>query len=398
MAYKTLADLATDRLKVDMNEKIADLDPNANPFLTLTKKISKKSAGNMKFEWMENSLDTLWDTLAGAHTKDAGNLNVSHRERFHLYDVIMVPETGVHYLVDTAPSGTGAGTISVTTLSSADAAASSGENVRIVSNAYEEGSDPSTSKTSSATTQYNYIQIQKDSFQLSRATLQSELHGGDDLKYQTKIAGIEHARKIESHLWFGVRASVAAGTTIGGSATEGILYTTGGILGQFLTTNSNAAVTQVSNGILTEATFLAWLRDVFTYDSDKPRYVFCSALVAEAISGWAGAKLKVLPKDKTYGININRYICAHGEVYIINNRRIFEAGAAANGTDYAGYAVALELGSVTYRYLEGSDTWLQTAIQTPGSLRRKDEYVTYFGLEFHNVEKHGLLYGVTDWS
>lgn len=396
MAYKKYSDLATDRLKIDMNDVIADLDPNANPFLQLTKKISKKPATQHKFEWMENSLDTWWDTLAGAHTADAGTLNVSHKEYFHKYDLVLVPETGVYYIVDQAPSGTGAGTISVVTLSANDADATSGENVRIVGNAYEMGSDPATSRYVSATTQYNYIQIQKNAFELSDSVIQSDLYGGDDLKYQTKIFGIEHARQIESALWFGQRKELTTANqgNLGGSDT---LYTTGGVLGQWLTTSSNAAVTN-ANGTLTEAAFLAWLRDVFAYDSDKPRYIFCSALVAEAISGWAAGKLKMVPKDKSYGIKIDRYECAHGEIYIINNRRIFEAGAAANKTDYAGYAVALELGSITYRYLQGKDTYLQTNIQTPGAQRRKDEYVTYFGLEFHNVEKHGLLYGVTGWS
>ena len=398
MAYKTVGDVATYRQLYDW-DTIAELDENAAPLTLLLKKLAKEASTSEEFRWDEGSLDERWDVLSAGHTQDDGELDVTNYTRFHKYDVLLIPETGVRYLVENTPSTTA---IHVLTLTSADVTATSGENVRILGPAYEEGSDKSIPQFDSVSDKYNYIQQVKTSFEVSRSVMQSEFEGGKELARLHNKKGIEHAIRLESTLWFGERSKTAA-------ASLGELYSSDSVAGQILTTNgvinliksgTGAAVSAVSGGTLRETTFLSWLRDLFAYSPEKPRYIFANKIAAEAFgTGWPGGKLKMIPKDRTYGISVWQYECVHGTVYLINNRRMFDVGdGGSTKTDYSGYVVGLEMGSLKYRYLQGCDTKLQTAIQAIGAQRRMDEFYTYMGLQLTNPEKHGVLTGVTDWA
>jgi len=63
--------------------------------------------------------------------------------------------------------------------------------------------------------------------------------------------------------------------------------------------------------------------------------------------------------------------------------------------EYGGYGVLLDMECLKYRPLNGRDTQLETNIQDPDLDGWKDMYMTDAGLEFRQVERHGLIYGIT---
>jgi len=126
-----------------------------------------------------------------------------------------------------------------------------GENILIIGNAYKEGSDKSTPRQEAATMNYNYTQIFKDGFGISKTLMASKTYGGDE---------------------YG---------------------TMGGVL-EFLE-NGGAKTKSVST--LTETAWNDWLRDIFEYHSSEPRYIFCSGLILQAINTWGASKLQLMPKD-----------------------------------------------------------------------------------------------------
>jgi hypothetical protein len=65
------------------------------------------------------------------------------------------------------------------------------------------------------------------------------------------------------------------------------------------------------------------------------------------------------------------------------------------GAVYGGYAAAIDMANVGYRYLNGRDTSLKTNIQANDVDGRRDEYLTEAGLEVKLPKTHGLLTGVT---
>jgi len=56
--------IAEHRLRIDMSEKIAELEPNASPLITLTKKMKRRRVvTNPEFNWMEQDPGNRWDAI-----------------------------------------------------------------------------------------------------------------------------------------------------------------------------------------------------------------------------------------------------------------------------------------------------------------------------------------------
>ncbi len=92
---------------------------------------------------------------------------------------------------------------------------------------------------------------------------------------------------------------------------------------------------------------------------------------------------------------ITQYLSPHGTVNLIKDVALEHAGAVSNTSYYGGYAFAIELEDVVYRFLQNRDIQMETDIQHPGDDSLKDQYIAEVGCEFHNEKKHGRLTGVT---
>jgi len=103
----------------------------------------------------------------------------------------------------------------------------------------------------------------------------------------------------------------------------------------------------------------------------------------------------MFPKDKTYGIAISQYLSPHGTVNLVKEILLENAGGVSSTAYYGGYAAAVELEDVIYRYLQNRDVQFETEIQHPADDFYKDQFIAEVGLEFHNEQKHGELTGVT---
>lgn len=211
------------------------------------------------------------------------------------------------------------------------------------------------------------------------------MYGGTDLSVTRKLQGIEHAKDIERALILGERAEYTTSTSGTKAATTHPIRLTGGVL-SFVSTNVKDAGTQV-----TETEFEDWLEDVFRYGSAS-RLLICSAKWISIINGWARGKLQTVPRDKSYGIALTEYLSGHGTLYL-HKHKLME------GTIYGGYAIAIDIEDVMYRYLSANgvnrDTKLRIDIGTPGADAQTDEYLSECGLHLTNEKKHGYIYGPT---
>ena len=98
--------------------------------------------------------------------------------------------------------------------------------------------------------------------------------------------------------------------------------------------------------------------------------------------------------NKLDGIAITQYLSPHGTVNLVKDV-VLEYRDISYSSYYGGYAFAMELEDVVYRYLQNRDIQMETDIQHPGDDFLKDQYICEVGCEFHSEKKHGLLYGVT---
>jgi hypothetical protein len=272
-------------------------------------------------------------------------------------------------------------------ITAAGLSAAAGADVVIIGSAFEEGSSSTalstlSTKTSVAT---NYLQIFRKSVEITKSMANTELYGGEDRPYQRKKKGIELMRDLERAFMFGEPLQDAASyDTTAAHARR----TTGGIF-HYISSNSTAA-----GGALTETEFEGFLRTVFRYGSNT-RYLFCAPIVLSVISLWAQGKLQMFPKDQTYGIAISQYVSPHGTINLVKELMLENAGGVSSTSYYGGYAAAVELEDVVYRYLQNRDVQFETEIQHPADDFYKDQYICEVGMEFHNEQKHGELTGVT---
>jgi hypothetical protein len=373
---------------VDFADKIYLLQPEAAPLYVLVSRLNKRPAINTTIQWPENDLNPTWSSLSASATSAATALAVATGEGvyFNKYDIVKVPSTGEVILVTlTAANGiTGIRGYGSTTAASAANAAT----MVILGSAFEEGSASTAlyTKSRQASLQWNCLQIMRKSVEVTNTMLNSDLYGGDIRSYERKVKGIELMRDMEHVFLFGERLE---DTSAGKDASLTHARRTSGGLNYYITTNATAV-----GGILAETDFEAFIRTVTRF-GEGDIYLFAAPLIISTISQWAQGKLNMYPKDKTYGISIAQYLSPHGTINLVKDYMLENAGSVSNTAYYGGYAFAVKLDDVVYRYLQNRDVTMEADIQHPGDDFVKDQYICEVGMEFHNQEKHGLLTGVT---
>jgi hypothetical protein len=359
---------------IDMSDVIFLLQPSAAPLTVLLSKLQSRPAINPKFEWLEDDLQARWDEVNSTTNipSTQTNIPVKNISYFTVQDIVKVPATGEVMLVTAVDTENNQITVIRGYGTTPAATIPAGALLVILGNAIREGAKAPEMKTTKVVAKYNYTQIFRTPFGVTGTLANSELYGGPDLPTQRKKKGIEHAVDIERAFLFGEPKEDLTG--------EQPRRTTGGVL-YFVRSN----VYNV-NGSLTLSKLEEFCKMLFQYGSDV-KFLFCSPTVLSAISLLAGDKLRLLPREQTFGLNITRYISPHGELNIIKHRLLEKA--------YDGWAIGLDLKNLWYRPLQGRDTILKTNIQDNDEDAEKDEYITECGLMLTLGQTHAIMKGVT---
>ena len=367
-----------DRRVVDMAKKIALLEPNKSPLITLTKRLSTKPTINPIFHWLEDELQAKWSKVSTAEANVAAtDLVVSDIELFRVGFLVKVPRTGEIMRVTDVTASTDTITVKRSFGTTAAAAILQNDPIVILGSAEAEGGLATTPLSVVTSTVFNYTQIFKTAVQLSKTQEASELYGGSDRAYQRLKKGIEHAVDLERAAWFGEKAEDNTGSTP--------VRSTGGVM-SFIETN---AVSYDASDSLTEDNFeKEFLEGLFRYGSSK-KTLFASSRVISVINSWGRDKIQTVVGEETYGLKIYRYISAHGELNIVKHQ-LFE------GAVYGKMGVALDLdaGEVAWRPLSGRDTKLRTGIEPNDADYYLDEYITEGGFQIKLPKVHGIIENV----
>jgi hypothetical protein len=374
---KDTRNITQNRLVIDMSSDIGLLKPDDAALLSFLKLAKNKSqtASNPKFEWMEDGLAPRWDAVNNASGIASGvtTVAVDNGTYFSANDIVKVPRTGEVLLV------TAIATNDLTVIRgygvTAAAALVDNDPLVIVGNVNEEFAGIRTMKTTGLTPMYNYTQIWRTPFGVSRTAQKTKLYGPSELSYQQMKKGVEHKKDMERSLIFGERKE-----DVSGSHPK---RATGGAL-SFLTANNYDA-----SGALTQSEFDNNISEVVFKYGSKDKILYASARLLSVINGWALGKLMIDQEAKKFGLSVFKYVTPFGTYNIINGMHTLE------GAVYGGYGLILDPENIKYRPLEGSDTSLRTNIQNNDADGRIDEYLTEGGLEVRNKETHAVLTGVT---
>lgn len=366
----------SDRVVVPMSDKISELQPEASPLLVLTKKLNTKSTSNYKFEWMED--DLLGRNTAFAGTTETGThgtslaITTGTGVLVAVGDILKNTVTGEMVLVSAVSTDTltvtrGYGETAATNMTN-------GDKLLIIANANMQGAGSPAEKYNNPSTVYNYTQIFRTPFSITRTLDKTALIGGPELARLRKKKGIEHAISIEMAFLFGERKLDTNGAQP--------LTTTRGLL-KFLSASPNNV--SKAKGSVVEADFDAFLEKLFYYGTSKEKIFLASPMLITKINSWAKGRLEIIQSDmdKTYGLNVMRYVSAFGALNIIQHPLLINA--------YDGYGIALDMNELSYRPLSDSDTRLKTNIQANDEDGQRDEYITEAGLELRLPALHGMF-------
>jgi len=387
---KGTGDLSTYRLKVDIGDGIALLDPNENPFTLMTRKVGKRIAKQPKVSWLEDVLQPEVDQVSVGTTSVQTSIEVKNTTYFAVGDLVQVFDSYeimyVNSITDSAIvvsrnyPGVSAGSTGISTALVAD------DYLIRLSNANEEGAAAPQAKMTVETQVDNYTQIIRTPFELTETELNSLMHGEQDLPYETRKKAIEHSRKLEYAAIWGIPSYSGVGTT-GGKP----MRTMGG-LWWYLKENASSG-NLANQAELTEDEFLAWIRNCFRYGSSK-KVMFACPLILSAIEKWGLSKLQTVSSDNTYGINISKWTSPHGDIAIVNHKMLEGPAPGTAG----GWAFLLDMAKIKYAHLQNRDTKLKTNIQEPSEDRYEAEYLTEASLEIKNPNCHGAIYNVTSFA
>jgi len=367
------ANINTDRIIVDMSNKISLLKPAEYPLTVLTSKMGKRSTHNYKFEWLEDDLSAVWISCKTGETGVTTSLILQTDEGAltAVGDLLKVVSSG-EILKVTAIS---TDTLTVTRAygETASVQIDADMKILILGNANMQGSGAPAEKSTNTATVYNYTQIIKTPFSVTNTLEAMKLYGGSEYNRIANRKGIEHGRSIEQAILFGERKL----DTSGGQP----LSTTGGVL-KFLSGTDNVVETTVA--LLDLDALFDFCEKVFTYGSKKKTWLV-SAKMLTTVNKIAADYLNIIQSDKdtTLGLNVTEFVSPHGTLSMVQHP-LFVQG-------YEGYSMVLDLEELTYRPLTGRDTSLKTNIQNNDEDGRRDQYLTEIGLEIKQTKKHGML-------
>lgn len=381
--------VASEQRVIDIAKPILLLEPDAAPLTVITKSIQNggnvSSCDDYKYSWEEDERDVRFDAVneGAGFTSGETTIKVDTSEIFYASSLVKVPRTGEMLFVKEVESGK----IKVTRGFAGTSAAALVDNdpLFVVGAVAEEGSLSFAARSKNPVKIDNYTEIFKTSIEASGSWLSSANQTTPhDWVHQHKKKNIEHLLDIEHAALFG---SPSTQTGAGG----GRLSTTGGAL-YFLKENN-----QDAGGTLTEAEWESFVRSVCRYGNKKTAFV--SALVLSVINNFAVGRLQTIQadNDRTYGLSIMEYVCAHGTIKLIKHNLL-------EGATWGGYAVVCDMQKAApgYRYLGGKDapkggrdTKLFANRQENDRDGQKDEIISECGFQFQQVKTGGVLTGVT---
>lgn len=349
---------------VQMEDEIFLLEPNRTGLTMLANRVSRRSEGRSLFEWLEDERTPETTQVSGSQTAGDTTIEVDNPDYADVNSTARNQRTGEVVLITAVNASDW--TVTRSWGGTAAAAMNDNDTFTILGGTAAEGADPEDSRATQLSRNYNYMEIVRDPFGVSRSLMHTETYGGDRLSYLQRARGIEHAVKLELKAWFQERNEDTSGNYPRRSM--------GGIDEVITTTRKNFG------GNLTLVELFDWSEDAHRYGSDT-KVLFCSRSVTSAISLLAAGRLQTVPSTETFGMNVKELLTPHGR-WLVVTHDLF------TGNQFANRAYSIDLANIGWRYLEDSDTKLTTNIQSPGADLRKDEFLTEAGIVRKQEQTH----------
>lgn len=385
------------RLVRNINETIAELEPNIAPMLTFLLKMNKRSKTiTPVIEFLEEDYIARYAASAATvgNTTSANTIAVDDGGKFAVGDVFNIPKAVTS---STAPEICRVTTISGNTITVTRAFAGStidtignAAALRLIGSAHEEGGVLPNAKSGSPATLTTYTQIFKRVIDLANTLIASKQYGdgGSERKRLHKKALKEFKEQLNAALLWG---KAYQGLTAGDNSKP--LRTTMGLNSRISTNIVDAG------GVLTPKLFNTWMEAGCRYGS-REKMMVVSSRIMQAINAWQINHLNVSQTETVYGVKVNKIMSPFGVEFMLVNDWMLEDNVANQGFKGLGFIVDMEC--LEYKYLEGDgmnrDTKIYEDVVEDGSDRTVDQILAEVGFVIGEEKKHAKLFNVTDYQ
>ena len=353
-----------DQIVTSMKDVIFMLEASKTPLTLLANEVTSSVEDNPKIEWLEDERTPDVDRInAGNLGSGDTTLTVDNSNYFTVNSTFRVQRTGEVILVTAIP---GATTLTVTRGWGGTSGANllDNDSLTIMGGTAKEGAAIETSRATKTASKYNYTEIIRDPFGVTRTAMGTRMYGGNPLSHLQKARGIEHAVKMELKAWFQERALDVSGDEPRRSM--------GGIDELISTTR------KTFGGHLTLVELFDWAEDAFRYGSDT-KTLFLAPGPTSNVALLAAGRLTTVPSTETYGINVKELLTPHGRWLLIKHNLF-------TGDTYGTRGYSIDLANIGWAWFVDAQAVLSTNLQVGGTDKRKDEYLSECSL-FRMVEK-----------
>lgn len=245
----------------------------------------------------------------------------------------------------------------------------------LMGSAYAEGTDAPPAVSRNPIKYFNYTQIFKNTYELSKTADKTTYRTGDAWSNDKKRKTFDHSRDIEWAMLYGRRFE--------GTGDNGKPKRYMGGLRQFIPSSR----TTIYGAAVTVSTFLDAIYKVFDYDTaaGDERIAFCGNLALNSlnkiIQADANTDIQYDGVFEVYGMNFRRFITPQGSIYLKTHPLL-------NIHDkYSRSMFILDFDSIRYVHLKDRDTKSKDDVQTESEDVRRGFYQTECGLM---VDRGGL--------
>lgn len=377
--------VSSKRLKADVSDTLLLTEPSTTPAAFMVGKLrERRTASQYEFTWLEMrpyprdlALSTTYSggvapggattlVMAVSYPKLTKNMVIRHNA------------TGELFLVTATPSSANVAVLANLGGSGNDSQITAPADFSIVNSAYVDGGDIGEARTVIDQPVTNYTQIFRTPYGFTGRQLNTAFYGGSDKEVIRKWAAVEHAKSLESSLFFGKKALLTD------SGTGKLITLTGGLL-HHIKTN----VYDVQSNALDETNFVKWLEHAMVYgdggnlNGRGMKYLFASPRICTDIQSWAAERLRHTPIDKQFGLWAEDFDTAHGMVRIVRTPSL----RGKNGQ----FAFLVDMNHARYVAHSGRDTKLYEDRQGNGLDAEMEELLSDVGWQIEMEEAHGAI-------
>lgn len=386
---RATGDFGTDERPKDFREMILWRNPKGTaPIFALTARAKKRVTTDPEFKWWNEPNDNVRLQVNGEHasgvttiTIDSSDPDATNFERvwgtgLHLkqgdllivektetstYDneimEVVTPVSATQFIVKRGVAGTTAATIADDSY------------LTLIGSAYAEGTDAPSATSRNPIQFYNYCQIFKDTYELSKTADKTKTRTGDAWSNDKKRKTFDHARNIEWAILLGARYETT------GDNGKPKRYMGG------LRTFIPAANQTIFGVNITVNTFLDAVYPVFDYDTPAgdERIAFCGngALNAlnKAIQADANSDINFEGPVEVFGMNFRKFVMPQGTLYLKTHPLL------NRHSKWTKSMYVMDFDAIRYVHMADRDTKPTDDVQTKSEDVRRGFYQTECSLQ-----------------